>query len=265
MDASRLEHYRDVLTELQSELVASLRAEAEDAKPVSPDRAIGRLTRQDAMLSQQMALELKRRNESRLEQVKKARALDPLSAIVMAGTGYLLYFHHQFDVAIEEVTNGLELDPSFPVADLFYCWNYYGKKEYDRAINHGRKAVELVPLSTTRSMLGCSMAAAGKTQEAESLLRQMESEEESYVSPYFLAALNFHLDHPQRGQELIEKAYKKHDNHLCFVAVDPLFDAYHDQDWYREIVSRLNLAETDTRIAVESGLQLMGDLAAPLS
>ena len=74
MDASRLEHYRAVLTELQSELVASLRAESEDAKPVSPDRAIGRLTRQDAMLSQQMALELKRRNESRLEQVKRALA-----------------------------------------------------------------------------------------------------------------------------------------------------------------------------------------------
>ncbi len=72
MDAGRLEHYRAVLNSLRSELLASLGAESEDTKPVSPDRAIGRLTRQDAMLSQQMALELKRRTEARLEQVKRA-------------------------------------------------------------------------------------------------------------------------------------------------------------------------------------------------
>ena len=72
MDEGRLEHYRGVLTKLRSELTAALGAEAEDTKPVSPDRAIGRLTRQDAMQSQQMALELKRRNEVRLEQVERA-------------------------------------------------------------------------------------------------------------------------------------------------------------------------------------------------
>ncbi len=192
-----------------------------------------------------------------LEQVKKARALDPLSAIVMTGTGYLLYFHHQFDVAIEEVNAGLELDPSFPVADLFYCWNHFGKKDYERAMAHGLKSVETVPLSTTRSMLGCSMVGAGQVQEAEELLHQMENDEEGYISPYFLAALNFHLGNADRGKELINLAFENRDNHLCFVAVDPLFDNYHGEDWYHDITSRLNLSETDTRIAVESGLNLI--------
>lgn len=74
MDEARLAHYREVLTKLRDELAASLAGEGDDTKPVSPDRAIGRLTRQDAMLSQQMALELKRRNQARLEQVTRALA-----------------------------------------------------------------------------------------------------------------------------------------------------------------------------------------------
>ena len=66
-----LEHYRGVLTALEAELRAAL-ADAGDGAPVEPDRAIGRLTRQDAMQAQQMALELRRRNQQRLEQVKRA-------------------------------------------------------------------------------------------------------------------------------------------------------------------------------------------------
>jgi DnaK suppressor protein len=40
--------------------------------PVSPDKAIGRLTRQDALQQQQMAAELMRRNEQELVRVENA-------------------------------------------------------------------------------------------------------------------------------------------------------------------------------------------------
>ena len=59
MDEQRLEHFRAILVELRQELRASLESSSESTDPVSPDRAIGRLTRQNAMLAQQMALELK--------------------------------------------------------------------------------------------------------------------------------------------------------------------------------------------------------------
>jgi len=71
MDEQRLESLGEALRTLRTELRASLAA-SEDAKPVSPDRAIGRLTRQDAMLAQQMTLELRRRNKGRLGQIEAA-------------------------------------------------------------------------------------------------------------------------------------------------------------------------------------------------
>ncbi len=186
-----------------------------------------------------------------LEQVKKARALDPLSAIVVSGTGWLLYFHHQFEIAIDEVNACLELDPSFPVADLFLMWNYYGKGDYDQAIVHGAKAVETMPLSTTRGMYGCALTGAGKVDEACAVEESLRNTEEAYVSPYFLAALQLHLGDTEAAVENLQRAYDNHDNHLCFIAVDPLFDDYHGEDWYRDMVKRMHLADTDTRLALE--------------
>ena len=69
--------YRELLERLRDELRQSLEGQKADASPVSPDRAIGRLTRQEAIQSQQMALEIRRRNQIRLEQVERAlRRLD---------------------------------------------------------------------------------------------------------------------------------------------------------------------------------------------
>lgn len=72
MRSGDLARYRKLLEDLRAELEAALVASGEETNPVSPDRAIGRLTRQDAMLAQQMALEIKRRNEGRLSQVRLA-------------------------------------------------------------------------------------------------------------------------------------------------------------------------------------------------
>ncbi len=77
MDETKIRVYREKLESLRAELQASLTRTSEETKPVEPDRAIGRLTRQDAMQAQQMALELRRRNQIRLQQIEQAlRRLD---------------------------------------------------------------------------------------------------------------------------------------------------------------------------------------------
>jgi DnaK suppressor protein len=67
-----IETFRGELERLREELLSSLQRANDLDKPVAPDRAIGRLTRQDALQSQQMALELKRQQKARLLQVEQA-------------------------------------------------------------------------------------------------------------------------------------------------------------------------------------------------
>jgi DnaK suppressor protein len=72
MTTEQVERYRALLEEIKRELLRDLNQVGESTSPVAPDSAIGRLTRQDAMLSQQMAIEVKRRHQVRLGQVEQA-------------------------------------------------------------------------------------------------------------------------------------------------------------------------------------------------
>ncbi len=72
MTAEQLQEFRKLLEAARDELRASIQDQAGATSPVSPDRAIGRLTRQDAIQAQQMALEIRRRNLARLQQVEAA-------------------------------------------------------------------------------------------------------------------------------------------------------------------------------------------------
>jgi DnaK suppressor protein len=72
MTEDQLTEFCRLLEATRAELQASMNESAESASPVSPDNAIGRLTRQDAMQAQQMALEIRRRNQARLQQIEVA-------------------------------------------------------------------------------------------------------------------------------------------------------------------------------------------------
>ncbi len=72
MNDSLLGLYRDRPLDLRTALRDGIRRFATTTDPVAPDRAIGRLTRMDALQSQQMAIEMKRRNEAQLRLIDQA-------------------------------------------------------------------------------------------------------------------------------------------------------------------------------------------------
>ena len=72
MDAERLAYFRKRLASLAEEIKADLDSNKEAAEVVKLDTSIGRLSRMDAMQNQQMALELRRRQENQLLRIKSA-------------------------------------------------------------------------------------------------------------------------------------------------------------------------------------------------
>jgi DnaK suppressor protein len=69
---NEIEKYRAELERLRSELQKQLSSSEDGAKPIAPDNAIGRLTRVDAMQSQQMAMALRQQNQLRLQRIDQA-------------------------------------------------------------------------------------------------------------------------------------------------------------------------------------------------
>ena len=72
MDAATLERFQKQLEELEAELREAVEGKTDATAPVQVDSSIGRLSRMDAIQSQQMALGLKARQQQQLLRVQNA-------------------------------------------------------------------------------------------------------------------------------------------------------------------------------------------------
>jgi DnaK suppressor protein len=72
MDTITLERFKKQLLEIEAELSAAVEGKIDATAPVQVDSSIGRLSRMDAIQSQQMALGLKARQQQALVRVRNA-------------------------------------------------------------------------------------------------------------------------------------------------------------------------------------------------
>lgn len=72
MDSARLECFKKQLEEMEAELSTAVAGKADATAPVTLDTSIGRLSRMDAIQSQQMALGLRARQQQQLLRVQNA-------------------------------------------------------------------------------------------------------------------------------------------------------------------------------------------------
>ncbi len=86
MNPSDLDKYRNKLTELRSEIEDYLKKSEDSAAAVEPDKALGRLSRMEAMQDQQMVLELRRRKKRQLVETGNA-----LSRIEQGNFGFCIF------------------------------------------------------------------------------------------------------------------------------------------------------------------------------
>ena len=102
MDDTEIEKFRTQLLRLRSELQGLEETSKEATKPVELDQAsVGRLSRMDAMQSQQMAQELARRRQQQLVRIEGA-----LRRIESGDYGYCSVCDEEIDV------RRLTLDPT---------------------------------------------------------------------------------------------------------------------------------------------------------
>ena len=155
------------------------------------------------------------RPQDSFDQINKARELDPLSISINFSLGWRLYMARQYDRAIQQLRNTLEMDPS-----------YEQKGDFDLAIPELRKAVELshgTPLMI--STLANAYARAGNKAEAEKLLAELIAEsKKQYVSPYYFAVVCVGLGEPDKALDWLEKAFADRSNGLVFLKVEPALD-----------------------------------------
>ncbi len=151
----------------------------------------------------------------------------------------------QYDQAISQLRNTLEMDPNFALPRMVLGQAYEQKGMYPQAIAELQKAAAVSRDSPPMlGSLGHAYGVAGNKAEAAKILAQMiEQSKKQYVSPFYISIVYAGLHENEKAMDWLEKAYEDRSNAIIFVKVDPDFDGLRSNPRFQVLLHRLALQE----------------------
>lgn len=183
------------------------------------------------------------RTEESIKALRHAKELDPLSPIINTQVGYPYYCARQYDAAIVEFKNALELEPTFAPALNYLARSYQAKGMDDEAMSTFHKAVEHSGGSPVmKARLGWAYARIGKTVEARRILRELEDEAKTrYVAACLIASLHVALGDKEEAFAWLDKAFQERDVLLLTLNIESHLDPLRSDRRFQDLVRRVGL------------------------
>jgi len=175
----------------------------------------------------------------------QALELDPLALNVNAFMAMTHYFGRQYDVAVEHGRKTIEMDPSFFPGHFWLGMAHQLKGEWAEAAAALQKATALSSDSTLMlASLGHVWAASGQEREARDILRQLdELRRRRYVSQVAVAAIWVGLDENDRALGCLEEALTDRCYWLLYALLaDPRFDRLRHEARFTDLVRRVRVS-----------------------
>ena len=170
-------------------------------------------------------LALGRFDQSVIE-AKLSIELDPLSLINNADFGQDYCFARRYDEAIAQLRKTIEMEPRFYLAHYYLGQALQFKGQLPEAIGEYRKAVELDDDPFALALLGQSFARAGRRDEANKILTQLNQESKTrYVDAYGIGLVLLGLGDTNHAMDELERAYRENDGGDIYnIRIDPMLD-----------------------------------------
>jgi len=166
---------------------------------------------------------------------------DPLSTIINTWVGSRYFFARQYDRAIEQYRNAIEMDPGFVPVHLVLGHALEQKHMYQEAILELEKAVSLSGGSPVYiASLAHAYGLAGRRDQARKLFQDLRKlSKERYVSPYDLAIASLGVGERDRALALLAQAVEERSPRAAFLGVDPRFDGLRRDARFKILMSRI--------------------------
>jgi eukaryotic-like serine/threonine-protein kinase len=177
-------------------------------------------------------------------QVVFAQQLDPLYNDSNTTAGWDLYCAGHYDQALQQCQKALELAPNNESVHACLGYNYLGKGEYGLAKKEAAKAFALSDQQLVWAvLLGRADALGGDAAEARKILGQLlKKSRNSYVPPYFIAALYVALGEREAAFRWLDRAYSERDLYLAWIKVDHGLDSVRSDPRFQELSRRMGLS-----------------------
>ncbi len=189
--------------------------------------------------------------EEAIAELKHAQELDPLSLITNAVLAGMYYFARQYDLAVNQCQKTLEIDGDFWPALYFLGMAYEQLGDYPQALAALQRGVTASRNGALMlGALGHAYAAAGKQEEAQKLLNELEERSRRrYVPPLNAAMIAIGLGACDAALAWLEKAYEDGSSWLVFLRVDPRFDPLRSDPRFEELSRRIGLVSKKSSAA----------------
>ena len=183
------------------------------------------------------------RHQESVKEIKQSRGLDPLSSIANAEVVRALYYARQYDEAVEEGRKAELVDPEFPRTHFWLGRVYAQLGKNFEALSEAQRAGS--PESMVRmTEVAYASARAGKTEQARALVRDLqERSKRGYVPAYDLAVVHLALGENETALQWLQKAYDQHDWAVIVLAVEPRLDPLRSDPRFQLLLHKVGLQE----------------------
>jgi len=179
-----------------------------------------------------------------IEEMERALELDPLSLIINRDFGMTCYYARQYDRAITAFKRTIEIEPRFILTHGHLGLAYLEKSMFEEALYELRSEIAIAEGSqpTAEAWMGLVYARMGEERKAKDIVQNLvKLSEKEYVSPYFVALLNFQLKEIEPGFRWLEKAFAEGDSWLNYINVDPGLDFVRSEPRFQEFLKKMHL------------------------
>jgi TolB-like protein/DNA-binding winged helix-turn-helix (wHTH) protein/Flp pilus assembly protein TadD len=181
------------------------------------------------------------RNNDGISELKKAEALDPLSLIISADIADAFLIDHRHTAAVQQSWRTIEMDPTFAMAHFQLGQALIATGQYDGAIKELQQAIELSrrnPICT--SYLGYVYAITGRKADARKILAELENDSgQAYGTAADIALVHTGLNERDQAFAWLEKAYENRFNPS--ILMRPAFDSLRSDPRFQSLLRRLAL------------------------
>ena len=183
------------------------------------------------------------RFDEALQESERARLLDPLSLIIAADNGAILYYARQYDRAIQRFRSVRTVDPTLSRAYLLVSV-YADHGMVDQALAEEARWRPVVPAAVHWSALVYIYGRNGRTEEARHALQDLvRASKGERLQARVFAWSYAGMGDREHTLAWLEKAYAEHSGELVTLKVSPAYDFLRADPRFQRLLERVGLAK----------------------
>jgi tetratricopeptide (TPR) repeat protein len=177
-----------------------------------------------------------------LDELTKARELDPLSDTVSLLLSVSFLFSRHYDQSIQQSQKMIEAEPDFWWGHFLLGWAYAETQKYDKAIQSLDRATHLDSSPYPLAYLGYADARTGKKDKALQILQELEQKSHQvYVPRYQIAAVYVGLGDKDKALDSLQQAFTNREEIIAFLKVDPTWDPLRSDPKFQNLLHSAGL------------------------